>query len=309
MKLIFFSLFFISLFFNYSAFSNESYVVLKVNNKIITNVDINTEYRYLIALSPNLQNVDKKTVMKLARDSIIREKIKEEEIIKYFDLNAENKFINKIIDNFYKKMGMKNENEFKIYLSNYNLNYESIEKKISIETAWNDLVYKKFSNRIEIDDLKIKNKINEIISNTNEQNKYLISEILFSSENYNDLQKKYELINKSISEIGFASTASIHSISDSAKLGGKIGWVNESQINDTIKNEIISLNIGNHTKPITIPGGFLIIKLDDKKKEKINSNFDEEFKKQINNEKNSQLKQFSEIYFKKIKKNSIISEQ
>ena len=121
MKLIFFSLFFISLFFNYSAFSNESYVVLKVNNKIITNVDINTEYRYLIALSPNLQNVDKKTVMRLARDSIIREKIKEEEIIKYFDLNAENKFINKIIDNFYKKMGMKNENEFKIYLSNYNL--------------------------------------------------------------------------------------------------------------------------------------------------------------------------------------------
>ena len=130
MKLIFFSLFFISLFFNYSAFSNESYVVLKVNNKIITNVDINTEYRYLIALSPNLQKVDKKTVMRLARDSIIREKIKEEEIIKYFDLNAENKFINKIIDNFYKKMGMKNENEFKIYLSNYNLKYESIKKKL-----------------------------------------------------------------------------------------------------------------------------------------------------------------------------------
>ena len=309
MKSLFLLVIIINLFYSSFANSNEIYVISKVNNQIITNADVNKEYRYLVALNPNLQNVEKTKVMELAKNSIIKEKIKEYELNKYFDLSIENRFITKIIANFYKKMGMENENEFENYLSEYNLNFEFVKKKINIETAWNDLVYKKFSNRIEIDEQKIKNKINKFILNRNEQNMYLISEILFTVENYKDLEKKYEMINKSILEIGFDNTANIYSISNSAKLGGKIGWVNESRLNEVIKKEIINLNINEHTKPITLPGGFLILKLNDKKKEEIKINFDQEFNKQISNEKDSQLQQFSEIYFKKIKKNSTISEK
>ena len=76
-------------------------------------------------------------------------------------------------------------------------------------------------------------------------------------------------INESIKNIGFSKTANIHSISNSSKLGGKIGWINESQLNNIIKKEIIKLKIGEHTKPITIPSGLLIINLDDKKKSEI----------------------------------------
>ena len=247
--------------------------------------------------------------MKLAKDSIIREKIKEDEIIKHYDLNIKNKFIDKIITNFYKKMGMKNINEFKNYLLKYNLNFEDIEKKIGIEAAWNDLVYMKFANRIKINELEIKNEIKKNILDRKEQNSYFISEILFTAENYEKLQKKYKSIEKSILEIGFNNTANIHSVSDTAKLGGKIGWISDSQLNETIKKEIINLKIGEYTKPVTIPGGFLIVKLNDIKKEEIDSNFDEEFNKKVNSERDSQLKNFSEIYFKKIKKNSTISEK
>ena len=154
-----------------------------------------------------------------------------------------------------------------------------------------------------------KNKIKKDISNRKEQNIYSISEILFIAENFEEFQKKSKSIEKSILELGFNNAANIHSISDSAKLGGKIGWVNESHLNKIIKKEIINLKIGDFTKSITLPGGFIIIKLNDKKKEEINLNFEEEFNRQIISEKNSQLKQFSEIYFKKIKKNSTISEQ
>ena len=184
-----------------------------------------------------------------------------------------------------------------------------IEKKITIEIAWNDLIYKKFGNKLEIDELKIKKKIKKILSNSKEQNIYSISEILFSAENFNEIQKKYKLIEKSILETGFNNSANIHSISDSAKLGGKIGWIYESELNEIVKKEMASLNIGEYTNPITMPGGFLIIMLEDKKKEKIDFNFDEELNKQIANEKNSQLLQFSDTYFKKIKKNSTISEK
>ena len=309
MKNFFLLIIFFNFFFNWPVYSNESYVVLKVNNNVITNVDIDNEYRYLIALSPSLQNVNKEAVMKLAKDSIIREKIKEDELMKYYDLNVKNKFIDKIISNFYKKMGMKNINEFKNYLLKYNLIFEDIEKKIGIEAVWNDFIYVKFANRIKINKIKMKNEIKKNILNRKEQNSYFISEILFSAENYEELQKKYQSIEKSILEIGFKNTANIHSVSNSAKLGGIVGWISESQLNETIKMEIINLKIDNYTKPITIPGGFLIIKLNDKKKEEINLNFDEEFNKKFNSERNSQLQNFSEIYFKKIKKNSTISEK
>jgi len=309
MKNFFLIVIFFNFFFNWPVYSNESYVVLIVNNNVITNVDIDNEYRYLIALSPDLQNVNKETVMKLAKDSIIREKIKEDELMKHYNLNIKNKFIDKIISNFYKTMGMKNINEFKNYLLKYNLIFEDIEKKIGIEAAWNDFIYVKFANRIKINKIKMKNEIKKNILNRKEQNSYFISEILFSAENYEELQKKYQSIEKSILEIGFKNTANIHSVSNSAKLGGIVGWISESQLNDIIKMEIINLKIDNYTKPITIPGGFLIIKLNDKKKEKINLNFDEEFNKKFNSERNSQLQNFSEIYFKKIKKNSTISEK
>jgi len=308
MKKIFSILILFNFFFYVPAYSNEIYIVLKVNNNIITNVDIDDEYRYLIALSPGLQDVNRETVMELAKDSIIREKIKVNELNKYYDLSVKNKFIDRIISNFYKKMGMENINEFKNYLSNYNLDFEEIEMKISIEAAWNDLIYKKFADSVEINELELKKKIRKNILNRKEQNSYLISEILFTADDYDKLQAKYKKIEKSILEIGFSNTANIHSVAATGKLGGKVGWISESQLNETIKKEIENIKIGDHTKAITIPGGFLIIKLNDKKTEMVNLNYDEEFKKKIESEKNSQLKNFSEIYFKKIKKNSIISE-
>ncbi len=309
MKKIIFLILFLSIFIDQRSYSVETFVVFKVNNKIITNIDIENEYRYLAALSPSLQKIDKKQLINLAKQSIIREKIKEDEILKHFDLSVENRLIDKIIYNFYKKMGMKTENEFKSYLSEHNLDYDDIKKKISIEAAWNDLIYKLFSKRIVIDEEKIKKKINKLKTSSNELNVYLLSEILFTAENYEDLQKKYDLIKKSIKNVGFDSTANLHSIADSAKLGGKVGWVNESQLNEIIVKEVAKLNINEYTEPITVPGGFLIIKLENKKKEKKDINFDEEFNKQISIESNSQLNQFSEIFFKKIKKNSVISEK
>ena len=309
MKYFFFLIIFFNFFCNNYIYSFESYVVLKVNNKIITNVDIDNEYRYLIALNTDLQNIDKKKVMNIAKDSIIREKIKEDELLKYFDLSQENRYIQSILENFYKKLGMKNEKEFKNYLSKYNLSFDEIKKKIQIEAAWNDLIYKKYVSKLKINKIKIKNNINELLSKNKEHNVYLISEILFNTESFEEIQKKYKLIEKSILEVGFKNTANLYSVANSGKLGGKVGWINETQLSEIIKKEVSKLKVGEYTKPITIPGGFLIIHLDNKKTQNIYLNFDEEFEKQITYEKNTQLEQYSKIYFKKIKKNSIISEK
>ena len=118
MKKIFFILILLNFFLNVCAYSSEVYVVLKINNNVITNIDIDNEYRYLIALSPSLQDVDRETIMKIAKDSIIREKIKQGELNKHFDMEVENKFIEKILSDFYSRMGMNSIKEFTtLYIS------------------------------------------------------------------------------------------------------------------------------------------------------------------------------------------------
>ena len=308
MKYFFFLIILFSIISNKSIYSSEVYVVSKVNNIIITNVDVENEYRYLIALNNDLKNIDKKKIMKLAKNSIIREKIKETELKNHFDLNQENKYIDRILANFYKALDLKNEKEFINYLLNYDLLFDEVKKKIVIEAAWNDLIYTKYIDKIQIDEQKIKKKINKLISDKKRQNVYLLSEILYNENNAENNEKKYKLIKKSIAEIGFKNTANIHSISDTAKLGGQIGWINESQLSKIIKKKIAKLKIGEYTEPITIPGGILIINLDNIKTQEENLDFDVEFNKQIIFEKNTQLNQFSKIYYNKISKNSNISE-
>jgi len=226
----------------------------------------------------------------------------------YFDLNQENKYIDRIMKNFYIKLGLKNEKDFINYLESYKLSYKDVKMKISIEAAWNDLVYKRYSNNIIINEEEIKKNIKKLINNNNKQYAYSLSEILFTSDKSENAENTYQLIKKSISEIGFKNTANIYSESDSSKHGGKIGWINEGQLSELIKKEIVKLKIDEHTRPITVPGGQIILYLNDKRQQERKLNFEEEFKKQILFEKNKQLNQFSKIYFNKIKKNSTISE-
>ena len=308
MKYFFFIILICNIFLGKAIYSAESYVILKVNNNIITNIDIDNEFRYLMALNKDLKNIDKKIISKLAKDSIIREKIKETELMNYFDLNQENKYIDRIMKNFYIKLGLKNEKDFINYLESYKLSYKDVKMKISIEAAWNDLVYKRYSNNIIINEEEIKKNIKKLINNNNKQYAYSLSEIIFTSDKSENTENIYQLIKKSISEIGFKNTANIYSESDSSKHGGKIGWINEGQLSELIKKEIVKLKIDEHTRPITVPGGQIILYLNDKKQQERKLNFEEEFNKQILFEKNKQLNQFSKIYFNKIKKNSTISE-
>ena len=303
-KIIFFIFFLFNIFTNIVRASNNVFIVMKVNNEIITNININEEYRYLIALNTDLKSLKKEEIFNLAKNSFLREKIKENELKKYFELNQSSKYIDQTIKNLYSSLNISSEIEFKKYLSVHNLTIEDVKKKLEIEVLWNELIYTKFHKQIDIDEEKIKKKIkvNKI------QKNYLLSEIFFSGENKEKINEKYNLIKKSISEIGFKNTANIYSLTESAKIGGSIGWIGENQLAKKVVNEINKLQVGEFTKPINIPGGVVILKLDKKEDKKISLDFDSEFKKLIEYEKNRQLNQFSTVYFNKLKFNTKIEQ-
>ena len=303
-KIIFFIFFLFNIFTNIVQASNNAFIVMKVNNEIITNININEEYRYLVALNTDLKSLKKKEIFNLAKNSFLREKIKENELKKYFELNQSSKYIDQTIKNLYSSLNISSEIEFKKYLSVHNLTIEDVKKKLEIEVLWNELIYTKFHKQIDIDEEKIKKKINV----NKIQKNYLLSEIFFSGENKEKINEKYNLIKKSISEIGFKNTANIYSLTESAKIGGSIGWIGENQLAKKVVNEINELQVGEFTKPINIPGGVVILKLDKKEDKKISLDFDSEFKKLIEYEKNRQLNQFSTVYFNKLKFNTKIEQ-
>jgi len=284
-------------------------IVVSIDNKVITNFDIQKEINYLLALNPSLNNLPKKQIYEIAKESLVREEIKEKEILKYYNINYKDPELSLLIENIYNRLNIANENEFNKYLSNFDLSIEMISAKLAIEKAWNRLIFEKFNKFINLDELRLKKELEKNLSQPQTQNRYLISEILFQSKNDKEYQEILRNIKKTIEENSFETAASIYSISDSSKNGGKIGWVNKNEISETIYNVLNKLSIGQFTQPIKIASGFLIIYLNDIKIEEQKFNVDEELKKMIISEKNRQLNEFSIIHFKKIEQQIFINEK
>ena len=288
------------------AFSNvkaiESKIIYNIGNEIITNIDIKREFKYLIALNNSLKELDKEKILNISNESIIREKIKKIEISKNFkEIKLNEDYYEILLKNIYSKLNLKSINEFKIYLKDYDLEINDIKTKITIDALWNELIIQKYKNQISINEAQIKK---EILKNSKVQSKeYQLSEIIFEVTSKEEIQRKYNEVVKSINDIGFKNSAATYSFSESAKIGGDIGWINENSLNDGIKRNIKSLQIGEITKPIILSNGILILKLINTKNIKTTIDIENEFKKAINYERNRQLNQYSKIYYNKIKKN------
>tara|TARA_B100000787_G_C16192959_1_gene298681 strand:- start:1108 stop:2025 length:918 start_codon:yes stop_codon:yes gene_type:complete len=299
-------IFFLCLFFC-KAESIETKIIHKIQNEIITNIDIKNEFKYLIALNNNLKQLDKDKILNISNESIIREKIKKIELQKNFKkITIEEEFLALLIKETYLSLNLKSLNQFISHLKNYNLTLTDVKKKITIDALWNQLIIQKYSGQITINKEKIRKNI---INNENKLSKeFELSEIIFTVKNKNEINRKYNEIIKSVQEVGFKNSASLYSISDSAKIGGGIGWINENSLNSKIKESIKKLKIGETSKPIILSNGILILKVTSIRKSKNKINLELELKKAINYERNRQLNQYSKIYFNKTKKNLGIDE-
>ena len=292
---------------NFSVSQSEIFIKAKVNNEIITNLDIKNEKNYLIALNPKLKNLENNKLERYAIDSIINEKIKKIEIEKYFEISEDEVVVANILRDLYSNIGISDLNEFKNYLKNNSIDINQVKKKISIEIAWNEYIVKKFRYAIKIDEDKIKEKISNI-DKSNILENFLLSEIIFTLTSKDNLENKYNLIKNSISNIGFEESAKVFSLSDSKNNGGNVGWVYKSQLSKKIVEKIENLEIGQFTDPIPTQGGFMILKLLDKKNEKIKIDKKEQLKNAINYEKNRQLTRYSTLQYKRIYNKAAINE-
>ena len=280
----------------------ETKIIHNIQNEIITNIDIKNEFKYLIALNSSLKELDKEKILNISNESIIREKIKKIEISKNFkEIKLNEDYIDILLKNIYLRLNLNSIDEFKLYLKDYDLTLNKIKTKITIDALWNELIMQKYNSKITINKAEIKKEL--LKNNKIESKEYQLSEIIFEVENKEEIKKKYIEVVKSINEIGFENSAAMYSFSESAKIGGDIGWINENSLNNNIRKNISSLKVGEFTKPIILSNGILILKLMNTKNLETTIDVENELKKAINYERNRQLNQYSKIYYNKIKKN------
>ena len=295
------------IFTSYVLSENKVYIAVYIDDEILTNQDIKKEAEYLKTLNPSLTKIDNKKIFQISKESLINEIIKKKEIEKIFDTSTaqETPAIQEYLKNFYEKLNFNNEKEFEIFLSNSSTySIEEVKKKLKVEIMWNELIYYRYINQVNIDKDKLLSKIDKLNNKTRKE--YELSEIVFKIKQNEDLEKK---INLNINDIGFNNTANIFSISNSAKLGGKIGWVNESNLSNVVSNKLIDMNEGEITKPIKIGNNFIILKIEKIREKQIEINKEEELNKMIKFETNKQLNQLSKIFFDKSKINYNINEK
>ena len=304
------TIFLILIFFIFTNFSYSKIdlqIIMKINNQIVTSYDIEKESNYLLALNPKLNEINKNDLLKLAKKSMIKEMIRKSEILKYKEINLDNPQNKNILRNIMLNLDFSNQLQFESYLNDFNISIDDLRKKIGIENEWKNLVYTKYSQSIKIDK---ENLINQIEKSSNEEFsiEYNLSEIVFIKNQNISLKDQSKKILDSIEINGFENTANLYSITDSSKVGGKIGWVKKNNLSLEINRELENLKINSYSDPIKIDNNYLILKINDIKEITVKIDKEKELDKMIMIETSKQLNKFSNIFYNKIKLNSVISE-
>ena len=289
---------------NLSAFENK--ILFKIDNEIITTIDIYEEIKFLKVFNPEINSLSDVELFEISKNSLIKDKIKKIEIMKFVrELKVDDKFLLKLIMRKYSRLNINSIKNFEKYLEKENLNVEIVKEKFIIELMWNDLIYQKFSKKVVIDKERIKNEISQN-SQKKFQKEFLLSEIVFNVTNKDEFNNKYQKILLDIEKVGFKKTALIHSNSDTATNGGLIGWVKEVNLNKNLKKVISELKAGQFSKPVRTSSGFIIIKIDEEKEYVSKFNQADRINEIIRFKTNEQLNQFSNMYLNKLKKNLVI---
>ena len=292
---------------NFSHSKINLQIIMKINDQILTTFDLEKESNLLLALNPKLKEIGKNDLIEIAKKSMIKETIRKIEILKYKELNLQNNQVNDLLNTMIQNLNYSNQSQFENYLNNFNISIDDIKKKIEIENEWKNIIYAKFFKSVKIDKNKLINKI-EKLDKKKIFLEYNLSEIVFVNNQDISFEEQSKKIQESIENNGFENTANLYSISDSSKLGGKIGWIKENNLSLEINRELNNLKKSSYSDPIKIGNKYIILRINDIKETAVEIDKEKELNKMIMIETSKQLDKFSNVFYNKVKLNSVISE-
>ena len=273
-----------------------------VNNEPITTYELKNKIITKLVLSN--QNINQETIDKsknAAMNSLINIKLKKNEIKKYKIEPSQSN-----IDSYLNKIASNDIALFKRKFINNSIDYQIFLNEIKIELSWQKLIYSKYSDKVKIDDNLIKNELDQLLREENNQNEYKLSEIEIEITKENK-QNKINQVIEEIDTFGFAETARKLSVSSTAIDNGNLGWVNEKSLSKQMNEVLKKMKINEISEPVTKLNIVSFFKIIDKRSFKIDSKNIDELKISLINQKTNELfKLYSNNYLSKIKNSSFI---
>ena len=307
MRIIIFTFFLVSTFFQISYASIKSNIIAKVGNEIITSFELENKIKTTLLLSNrelSQSNIDQ--VKNYAFKSLINLKLKNEELKKY-KINLNQAAIDQHLKKISKQLGI-NIIQLEGLFDQYQIDYNRYLNEIKIEFLWQKLIFNLYSKNISIDEDQIVKELNDIVIKNKKIEEFNLAEIEIELENLSEKSKIINEIKKYISEIGFEKTAINFSIASTGLSGGDLGWVNSSSLTGNFLDILKDMNIGDVSDPIVRSNKIVFIKLVDQRTVNNNENLDVEKIKfnLINRKKNELLESYSNSHLSKKKNTTLV---
>ncbi len=284
-----------------NALKNE--IIVKINESIITTYELKNKLRTSLILSNqevNQINVDKNKSRALTY--LIDLKIKQNELKKYkVKINTFN------VNDQLLSLSSNNIDEFQKRFNEQGINFELFVDELKIETAWKQLMYNIYSEKVKISEEEVEKQVINYMEKSSIFTELKISEIEINLNDLSNFQNEVDFIKKEIKENGFENTALKFSTSSTSKNFGNIGWVNVESLSPRVSKILKQLEIGEVSQPIKNMNTLLFLKIADRKITKIdNINLEELKKKIVDQKKNELFNLYSRSHLSKLKNNSLI---
>ena len=244
--------------FNNVVFASiENKIILKVENEIITNFEVKNKILSTLILSNqeiNQENID--NFKKQALEFLIQYKLKKIELSKFSLKNDNSK-----IQNYLNSISGNDIDKLKDTFKENNIDFELFVDEVKTQLKWQQLIYKIYVDKIQIDEKSISKEIEEIMEKESEIQEYKISEIEILLRGDDSDEEKISNILRQINDIGFENTALKFSSSSSAINKGDIGWINSKSLSKQIYEIIKNMKPNEVSKPIKRPQSVLFLKI------------------------------------------------
>ena len=177
------------------------------------------------------------------------------------------------------------------------------------ELMWQNLIYSKYSNKINIDESILNAEIKKVLDSQEKIKEFNLSEIEISLESLDEnlIKKKTFEIKEKIDNQGFEKVAMTHSVSLSSSSKGNLGWINSESLSKEILDIVKEMAIGSVSEPIIQQNNLIFLKLNKKRftdPKEINKEILKE--RILNKKKNELFNLYSRSYLSKLKNNSLI---
>jgi peptidyl-prolyl cis-trans isomerase SurA len=252
----------------------QDFVVAKVNNKIITDSEIQARIRYVIKSTKIriADEVEKEMLRGQIIDKMIEEELIRQEAQKLNVIVLDDEMRNALeITALQRK---KNIAQFKFFLQENNFAFNYFSKYLEAEILWSKIIADNFSNKIKVTDLEIEEFLEQGKSRTDAR-KFLLAEIVIGKNltQNNSANNALEFSQKIFYDLSrgadFKELVHQFSASINAQNNGEIGWVSQGDIDPKIYQAINNLPKNSYAKPILLDDGYHIFKVLDVRVEKV----------------------------------------